>query len=81
MDATFSPIEEPLNKKEKELSKKERWWAEPKKLIAGGKAKNAYRTQDAISIEKHDSPLAQLSILFKQNDVVLKMMNEGGGKE
>lgn len=34
----------------------------------------------SFQIEKHDSPLAQLSILFKQNDLVLKIMNGGVGR-
>lgn len=49
--------------------------------VAGGKAKNVRRPRDAISVEKYDFPLFQLSILLKENDSVLKMMNERGGKD
>lgn len=56
------------------MSKKERWWAELKNLIAGRKA----MTMGCHFNRKHDSPLVQLSILLKKNDLVLKMMNEGG---
>lgn len=63
------------------MSKKDRWRAEPEKLLTGGKAKNACRPQDTISTAKRDFPLVQLSILFTHNDLVLETMNGGGGWE
>lgn len=71
----------PLNlRATEERARRREGVAEPGKPKAGEKAKNA-RPQDAISVEKYDFPLVQLSILLKENDSVLKMMNERGRKD
>ena len=37
-----------------------------------------HKTTGYLSVEKHDFPLVELE--FKENDSVLKMLNNGGGK-